>query len=34
MGGNGTAIGVFFLYKEMMIYRGVGNINNYDSLWL
>ena len=34
MGGNGTAIGVFFLYKEMMICRGVGNINNYDSLWL
>lgn len=23
MGGNGTAIGVFFLYDEMMIYRGI-----------
>ena len=34
MGGNGTAIGVFFLYDEMMICRGVGNINNYNSLWL
>ena len=34
MGGNGTAIGVFFLYDEMMIYWGVGNINNYNSLWL
>ena len=30
MGGNGTAIGVFFLYDEMMIYRGVCNINNYN----
>ena len=28
MGGNGTAIGVFFLYDEIICW-GVGNINNY-----